>query len=189
MTKIWLSIKKPSKTKLKAFTLLEMVIVMILLGIMTMMTLQLSTDQIEKVQHKSVKEEILHTYQKYYTKNLVSSFYQGVHYKTLNIHFSSWDNQISFSFSGDNDDEVGSGVLFGKFQITHLTEDGTNTYDAATVSLTPFHLACAWIFDWVDKIWTWLWIRFLIQEQKEYCFEISSQTCRMREVECSENSD
>ena len=189
MKKIWLLQKNIQKTKLKAFTLLEMVIVMILLGIMTMMTLQLSTDQIEKVQHKAVKEEIIQTYQKYYTKNLVSSYFSGSHYKTLNIHFTSGENQISFSFSGDNDDEVGSGVLFGEFKITSLSGDETTTYNQATVSLTPFHLACAWIFDWVDKIWTWLWIRFLIQEQQEYCFEISSQTCRMREVECSETSD
>lgn len=120
-----------------------MVIVMILLGIMTMMTLQLSTDQIEKVQHKAVKEEIIQTYQKYYTKNLVSSYFNGSHYKTLNIHFASGENQISFSFSGDNGDEIGSGIFYGDFQITHLTGDGTHTYDAATVSLTPFHLACA----------------------------------------------
>ena len=40
-------------------------------------------------------KEYDNTWLAYYTKNLVSSYFSGSHYKTLNIHFASGKNQIS----------------------------------------------------------------------------------------------
>jgi prepilin-type N-terminal cleavage/methylation domain-containing protein len=52
------------------FTLLEMIIVLIIMGIMILVTLRLSGDQIQKVKDKTVKESILAEMQSRYSRNL-----------------------------------------------------------------------------------------------------------------------
>jgi prepilin-type N-terminal cleavage/methylation domain-containing protein len=54
----------------KAFTLVEMIIVLIIMGILLMFTVGLSGQQIQKVRDKSVKESILAEMQTRYSRNL-----------------------------------------------------------------------------------------------------------------------
>jgi prepilin-type N-terminal cleavage/methylation domain-containing protein len=52
------------------FTLIEMLIVLIVMGILLIATLHLSVDQIQKVKDKTVKESILAEMQSRYSRNL-----------------------------------------------------------------------------------------------------------------------
>jgi prepilin-type N-terminal cleavage/methylation domain-containing protein len=61
---------KNQNKKPYAFTLIEMLIVLIVMGIMLMVTLYLSGDQIQKVKDKTVKESILAEMQSRYSRNL-----------------------------------------------------------------------------------------------------------------------
>ena len=77
-----------------AFTLIEMMIVLIIMWIMLMVTLYLSWDQIQKVRNKTVKESILAEMQSRYSRNLWSSSYAWVMYNSLDVTLSEWDNKI-----------------------------------------------------------------------------------------------
>ena len=61
----------------KAFTLIEMVIVLIIIWIMLTATVFLSGEQIQKVKNKTVKESILAEMQSRYSRNLWSSSFAG----------------------------------------------------------------------------------------------------------------
>ena len=63
-----------------AFTLIEMMIVLIIVWILLMATLYLSNEQIQKVKDKTVKEAILSEWQSRYSRNLWSSSIQWTIY-------------------------------------------------------------------------------------------------------------
>jgi prepilin-type N-terminal cleavage/methylation domain-containing protein len=52
------------------FTLFEMIIVLIIIGIMLLVTLYMSGEQIQKVKDKTVKESIVAEMQSRYSRNL-----------------------------------------------------------------------------------------------------------------------
>ena len=58
--------------KTKAFTLMEMVIVLFIVGVVVVIGAGLTGNQIQKLQYKTVKEQILSEYQIRYSKNLTS---------------------------------------------------------------------------------------------------------------------
>jgi prepilin-type N-terminal cleavage/methylation domain-containing protein len=61
---------KPNQNKYSAFTLIEMVIVLVIMGILLLVTLNLSGEQIQKVKDKTVKESIIAEMQSRYSRNL-----------------------------------------------------------------------------------------------------------------------
>ncbi|MDR2541138.1 MAG: prepilin-type N-terminal cleavage/methylation domain-containing protein [Candidatus Peribacteria bacterium] len=73
---------------MKAFTLMEMMIVLIIMGIITMMTMGITGEQLHKLQQKTVKEAMLTEYQTHYTKNLTSSRYAGTGYTQMITTFT-----------------------------------------------------------------------------------------------------
>ena len=87
---------KNQNNKYSAFTLIEMLIVLIVMWIMLMVTLFLSGDQIQKVRDKTVKETILAEMQSRYSRNLWSSSFAWTIYDHLDITFSKWSNEITF---------------------------------------------------------------------------------------------
>ena len=56
--------------KAKAFTLVEMTVVLLIMGILLMMTMSFSGAQIQKLENKSVKESIVTERQSRYSRNL-----------------------------------------------------------------------------------------------------------------------
>ena len=61
---------KNQNISFKAFTLIELVMVLVIIGIMLMATVYLSGEQIQKVKNKTVKESILAEMQSRYSRNL-----------------------------------------------------------------------------------------------------------------------
>ncbi|MDR0282783.1 MAG: type II secretion system GspH family protein [Candidatus Peribacteria bacterium] len=73
------------KPSFKAFTLTELMIVLVIMGIIVMMVMSLSGYHIQTLQQKVVKEKILSTYQSYYSRNLTSSYSAGERYETMHL--------------------------------------------------------------------------------------------------------
>jgi prepilin-type N-terminal cleavage/methylation domain-containing protein len=65
-----ISIKKLQHKSVSAFTLIEMVIVLVIIGILLMSTLYFTGEQIQKVRDKTVKESILAEWQSRFSRNL-----------------------------------------------------------------------------------------------------------------------
>ena len=72
-------------SKEHAFTLVEMLIVLIIMWILLLFTIWLSGTQIQKIQDKLIKESILSELQTRYSRNLWSSSYAWIIYDHMRI--------------------------------------------------------------------------------------------------------
>ena len=69
----------------KAFSLIEMLIVLVIMWILLMMCIWMSGSQIQKIQNKTVKESILSEWQSRYSRNLGSSSFAWEHYDSMSV--------------------------------------------------------------------------------------------------------
>ena len=112
---------------MKAFTLIEILIVMVIIGIITGMVMLLSGEQLQKLQWETVKQNILSEYQSHYSKNLTSSFYANQRYGTMRIIFASGASSIGFEyFTGEDVPSYHSEVLQGDFVIEKIFTNPDN---------------------------------------------------------------
>ena len=168
----------------KAFTLVEMIIVLIIMGIMLMFTVALSWQQIQKVKNKSVKESILAEMQTRYSRNLWSSSFAWKMYNTMNIKFTKWESKIDFLYDvvknklSDNDIE---NIFSDHFEIKHITfnPDSSSPSDESNVNIkySPYKISCE---IWENKSNVIIVTR--VNDSKDYCFEIKQKNCRLTEI-------
>lgn len=189
---------KYHKNKPKAFTLIEMIIVLIVMWILLMMSIWMSGSQVQKIQNKTVKESILSEWQSRYSRNLGSSSFAWEHYDTMNVEITSWSNQIKFIYSWDN--ITWSEIIFtDRFEIISVS-----WYNSpVTIKYNPYKISCSWWDnswevqrnDWNTENWKeqdeneTLNFKTRVNNNQDYCFEINSKNCRLMEVECEEKSD
>ena len=175
-----------------AFTLIEMLIVLIIMWILLMFTAFLSWEQIQKVKNKSVKESILSEWQSRYSKNLWSSSYAWIMYTNMDISIASGDNKFDFNYAG-NDTWINNSFT-DKFSIRSIVTDdwdgvrgNIKEQESITVRFHPYQMYCEW---WnVDSQWNidtsnmkdTLIIVARINNHKYYCFEIEKNNCRLHE--------
>jgi len=180
---------KNQNKKHYAFTLIEMLIVLIVMGIMLMVTLYLSGDQIQKVKDKTVKESILAEMQSRYSRNLWSSSFAGTIYDHMDVTFSWWSNEISFSYYTGNNSEESSEPFFtnqfiDKYTIRYITpnydfnETPQEQISSITLQYNPYKISC--------KIWDEGYDNIImvtrVNDSRDYCFEINQKNCRLIEV-------
>ena len=180
---------KNQKKSVSAFTLIEMIIVMIIIGILLMATLYLSWDQIQKVRDKTVKESILAEMQSRYSRNLWSSSFAWTLYSTMDVTFSGWDNKISFTYNARNDSEENKENIFSdRYLINSIIKnydptklvDNNNKIENVKLVYSPYQISC--------KIWeeeesynnVVMVIR--VNDSRYYCFEINKKNCRLMDV-------
>ncbi len=72
----------------KAFSLIELIFVMLLLGAILLLCMVGFSSQFQKLQHKISKESFLTAYQQAFTKNLTSAIQMGKPYTGMIIDFS-----------------------------------------------------------------------------------------------------
>ena len=177
---------------MKAFTLVEMLLVMVIMGFILMMGCYFSNGQLQEIQTKTVKEDLLSTYQSYYLKNLFTSVYHNQKYSHLNIKFSTENNQISFSFlpvsqSEESDSSSLTEMYKSDFDLVSANIFGTRNYSWFILQLTPYTLWCSFTGENLDTSFDVAVFILQAQNEKKYCFEISTQTCRIKEKACEEN--
>ena len=175
---------KNKNIKHNAFTLIEMIIVLIVMWIMLMVTLFLSSDQIQKVKDKTVKETILAEMQTRYSKNLWSSSFAWTMYGHLDVEFSGWNNKISFSYyTWDNEEPFLINDLTDNFKIRYITlnynEQSSDVPKSEIVNLryTPYKISCE-IWEENENVV----IITRVNDSRDYCFEIKKQNCRLMEI-------
>ncbi len=172
-----------------AFTLIEMLIVLIVMWIMLMVTLYLSWDQIQKVKDKTVKESILAEMQSRYSRNLWSSSFSGTIYDYMDVTFSWWSNEITFSYYTGNNSEGDSEAFFtnqfiDKYTVKYIVPNydfsgiPQNPISAITLQYKPYKISC--------KIWNEEYDNIVmvarVNDSRDYCFEIKKDNCRMIEL-------
>ena len=184
--------KKIQNISQYAFTLIEMLIVLIIVWILLMATLYLSNEQIQKVKDKTVKEAFLAEMQSRYSRNLWSSSIQWDMYSSMDVSFTTWENKIDFWYNLMNNGSK-SGSFFDKFTIEHIstnyqsaTEVG-NSHDNIKLTYSPYQISCK-IWD-DEENYNNVVMAIRVNDHKNYCFEIQQKNCRLMEMSESNCGD
>lgn len=185
---------KKFKKKIHGFTLIEMLIVLIIIWILTVFSLWISNDQIQKVRNKTVKEWVLAEWQSRYSRNLWSSSFSWIIYKHMDITLSKGENQIDIKYFTwiNNEKAFLENSFTNRFVIKDIinweydiAKSEQNTIDSVTLEYSPYRIACK-IKDWTDeKDKITLVLNVNDQEKADYCFEINNKNCRLLELPSS----
>ena len=177
-------IKKQHKS-VSAFTLIEMVIVLVIMGILLMTTIFLSGDQIQKVKNKAVKESILAEMQSRYSRNLWSSSFAGKMYSSLEVSLNTGDNQILFDYKDSTWSIIIDNKFTDRFEIRYIVlnysgqaEPLPETWNIV-LRYTPYKISCE-IWDNDENSNAVIVTR--VNDNQDYCFEINQKNCRLIEV-------
>lgn len=162
------------------FTLIEMIIVLIIIGIMLLVTLYMSGEQIQKVKDKTVKEAIVAEMQSRYSRNLWSSSIGWKMYNNMEIHFSTGENNIDFKYNTKGGDTENS--FIDRFEIRYIARDYDFSWQPTplnniSLKYTPYKISCD-IDGWYKNIV----ILVRVNDHKNYCFEINEKNCRLTDV-------
>jgi prepilin-type N-terminal cleavage/methylation domain-containing protein len=167
----------------KAFTLMEMIIVLVIMGIITLMIIGLTGTQLQKLQRKTVKDSLLTEYQNRYSKNLTSSVFAGKRYGQMIITFTQGSNEMKFAYLTENT-PIFTDTFLGDFQVASIitnpnTLGNAQLTDTIDLKLQPYEIPCI-IGEGLDEVV----LIITMKQQKKYAFSISNKSCRMREVKC-----
>ena len=169
----------------KAFTLIEMMIVLLIMGIILLFTVGLSGQQIQKVKNKAVKESILAEMQMRYSRNLWSSSFSKVMYSTMDVKLAKWENKIDFVYNardskGNNIENTFTDFFEIKYLwINYIAWKKVTEKSDIALEYSPYKISC--------KIWDnekneSLVIITRVNNNKDYCFEIKQKNCRLTEM-------
>jgi prepilin-type N-terminal cleavage/methylation domain-containing protein len=73
----------------KGFTLIEMMIVLVIIGVLMAATMRLGSNRIVDLKAQSIKEQFVGYYNEIYSQNMTSSFRDGKKYQSLMVGFQS----------------------------------------------------------------------------------------------------
>lgn len=174
-----------------AFTLIEMIIVLIIIGILLMVTIGLSWNQIQKVKNKTVKESILSEWQSRYSRNLWSSSFAWIMYDHMNITITWEENSIDIEYIPRDGWEWTQNVFADRFRIKYIIPNYDvnklvqDTRGSVTLQYNPYQLPCKWRED--ESIDTGNLVLIInVNDNQDYCFQVSRKNCRL--VEMSESA-
>ena len=167
----------------KWFTLIEIVLVLIVISVLIGIILRFGSNRIVDLKSQNNREQFISFYDNLYSSNLISNYHNTNRYEKLNIQIWSW---IFFTYD-DSNLQTDSNLKSTQIHVIGL--DNQNV-ENVNLQLTPYNIGCE-IFSKKDSsILTWNLISFQLfsqDNQKEYCFEIWSDTCKLIEKKCKDN--
>lgn len=179
-------IRKDQNISVNAFTLIEMLIVLIIMGILLLMTVWLSWQQIQKIQNKTVKESILSEWQTRYSRNLWSSSFAWLLYDHMEVNLNSWDNKFEFTYvAKDEHEESKENTFTDKFNIKYIIKNYDPNHpieplEKIQLKYYPYQISC--MMWWEDEKINDLTLVTKINDSQYYCFVIEQKNCRLVEV-------
>ncbi len=161
----------------KAFTLVEMVIVLLVIGILMAATMRFGSGRIVDLKAQSLKEQFVGYYNDLYSQNMTSSFRDGKKYQKLIVTFES-----GLRYQVDQGPSLTepklSSLTFREFLL-----DGEKTA-AVHIQFTPYVLGCFLTSVQWSTGEVFSFQAYVPENGKQYCFEISSETCKLIETKC-----
>ena len=158
----------------RAFTLIEIVIVLVIIGILMGVTMKFWSNRITDLKAQSFKDKFADSYTSVVSQDLASSYHGQEHYQSVHIFI---DSGMSYQYD--------SGVLTSLIydpQHMSLTNLQLNDHAVSSIqlSLTPYHIWCANDGSSSGVVS----FQLLIDQNKKYCFGISLDTCALSEAVC-----
>ncbi len=161
----------------KAFTLIEIVIVLIVISILMAATMSFGSNRIVDLKAQSLKEHFVGYYNEIFRQNLTSSFRDGIKYQSLTVAFAT-----GVSYSTDHQAPISDQQL-SDIAFSGLLLDN-HPYPTIDVVFAPYVLGCSLAA--ASATWSLFSFHLIVpQNGKQYCFEIASQTCKLIETTCN----
>jgi len=150
------------------------------IGILMAATMRFWSNRIVDLKAQSTKEQFVWYYNELYSQNMTSSFRDGKKYQTLVVGFSTWIYYIVDTVPSSLDAKLSD------MQIKNLRFDQKDqSFPTATLLFAPYTLWCL-IANNAGITWAVLYFDIVIlQNGKQYCFEIKSETCKLVETKCT----
>ncbi|EKD25565.1 MAG: hypothetical protein ACD_80C00016G0002 [uncultured bacterium (gcode 4)] len=163
----------------KAFTLIEMVIVLLVIWILLAATMKFGSNRIIDLKAQSIKEQFVGYYNDIYSQNMTSSFRDGKKYQQLVVVLTT-----GISYSVDALPLIDSKISGMSIQNLRFETEGM-LFPLSHLLFVPYQLWCG-ITDGTTS-WNILYFNLVIPENgKQYCFEIKSETCKLVEQHCND---
>lgn len=165
----------------KAFTLVEMLVVIVLIGVIISMTMFFSLDRLQQLQGQTAKEQFVSDIKFLRTHTLASSLYDWQAYQSATITIQDQDTGFTQTFVTLEDTIQEQKVLQNDWYIHTIYQQ--NPVEALSIIYTPYEIGCSiqveesTIQQGVVALVTYFWTA-------RYCFAIQPNTCTIQETDC-----
>ena len=173
------------------FTLIEIIIVVIIIGVLMLMWLGFNQSQLKSLKSNTTVEQVKSDFDAFFLQVINSSSYQGKIYDEATLTLTKWENEpIKYAFSQSSldfsktEEQSQTSSFFSpqnwNFQITKLDVDWLEK-DQINLTYKPYQLACSLqgqegnheiSFTLLPKWWN------------EICFSMQTAYCRIEPVAC-----
>lgn len=166
--------------KIKAFTILELTIVIVIIWVLMAATMRFWWDRIWLLNNKNIQEQFIDDYTSLQSKNNMTNYYMWKIYQTWVINFELEKDYFDYQYDSYGFIYTGrTYVEWWNYKINMLAIDGVDV-KYVDVSMIPYYLWCL-IGDGWDELNIWIFVN----NSKQYCFSIQSDNCRIRHVSCN----
>lgn len=176
---------KLKKTIKRWFTLIEMLIVIVIIGIILWLTIYLWSNNILKLKNKTTKEDFIENLSSLYTNSLWSNYYNNQRFNELNIILNSWENRIYYDYVSDNLSQTWYKNISNEFTISQIFLSSWNISeekDSWNIVISPYKFWCN-IKDNTNTYYQSITIKTIIKTQ-DFCFIVNSNNCKLQEIDC-----
>ena len=180
----------------KWFTLIEMLIVIVIIGILLTLSMRISWDRVQILKTKSVWEQVVFNYNNLYAKNLLTNYYDWKMYENMVVRFVAWDTKLHYFYeifsnketAQDNDPWLSEIVQWGSYKVDKLyLDESNNPVNEVYLTFEPYKIWCVLSNNLGNEdthSYKKLKIDLLVNSNNRYCFEISSDLCKLQVVNC-----
>lgn len=169
---------------MRGFTLIEILVVIIIIGILMTMVFRFGGDRLQLLQMQTTKETIVGFREEVINANRTSSYIAEQNYQTVDVIFTAQTSQMTANYIST------TGVVIYSDQSKPFTNAFWTIVEPAgaetlTLRYTPYELGCAIDVDGQSQEQALLTLQS-VGNTKIYCFAILAQTCMVQEVVCPE---
>jgi prepilin-type N-terminal cleavage/methylation domain-containing protein len=167
---------------LKAFTLIEILVVIIIIGILGTMTMNFSRDSIDDATARNEKERFLFRYNSKLSQNLTTKRHNQQEYLWMTINLKSGDNFITNTILFKNNTKESEIYNLQKLHI----QGNKRITRQMNINIQPYTFDCN-IDNWEKEEkqdLTWILKLQLPRSSVLYCFSIQPHTCKLKEIWC-----
>ncbi len=174
----------------KAFTLVEILIVIVIIGIIMGMTMNFWWNQIRRLQTKTIEETYLDTLNILQNKVLMSNYYEDKKFSKLTLTFEK-GNSVKSKFIGEGiDNNINQLQLMDSSHVidniwSKKDNDEYKSINSILVKYIPYEFWCEIVW-WEDsnKVNYNNFVFQTTHKNKKTCYQLTATTCKYQRKDC-----